>query len=295
MPAPFKILSDFDGVWTEADLEAAALHANLTAACATLLGADEPSVAADLAAFRDEVRAAPHAYGWAPDGRISAFADEDPLCEIGGLVALVAVATRGVARRYREAIEARWPSVQAFAEHGFVTAMARFRAEHRPTIAADARAQLDAVLARGAEVVVVSNSEPGKLHAWFAAAGIDAGEGPGHALRIRGSAGKQVLASDRAIEVGGRRVLVDRPRYQQAIEDERPALVIGDVFSLDLALPHAMREAGHPAAPRTLALRRHRHTPPWILEDRAAGAIDHVVDRFADLAHLVGQHPSPES
>jgi hypothetical protein len=300
MAAPFKILSDFDGVWTEADLEAAALHDELVQSCAALSGIDRPSVAADLAAFRRDVRAEPHAFGWAPDGRISAFADEDPLCEIGGLCSLVAMATHGVALRYRDAIEARWPSVQAFAEHGFVTAMARFRAVHPPTIAADARAQLDAVTEHGAEVVVVSNSEPAKLCAWFRAAGIDAGEGPGHELRIRGSAGKQVLGSDLAIEVAGRRVHVDRPRYREAIEQERPVLVIGDVFSLDLALPHAMREQGHPAAPRTLALRRHRHTPPWILDSRAAGAIDHVVDRFAELAAVVATpitarvDPSPE-
>lgn len=283
----FKILSDFDGVWTDAELEAAALSRQLAESCAALLGLDLSSVEADLAAFRREVQAAPHAFGWAPDGRISAFADEDPLCEVAGLCALVAAAERGHARRYRDAIEARWPSVQVFAEHGFVTAMTRFRAEHPPTIAPDARDQLHAVTEAGAEVVVVSNSEPAKLEAWFGAAGIDAGEGPGHELRIRGSAGKQVLGSDLAIDVRGRRVHVDRPRYREAIEQERPHLVIGDVFSLDLALPHAMREHGHPAAPRTLALRRHRHTPAWILEDRAAGAIDHVVDRFGDLADLV--------
>lgn len=294
MVPAFKILSDFDGVWTEADLEAEVLHRQLAESCAALLQADLPSVEADLAAFRREVQGSPHAFGWAPDGRIAAFADEDPLCEVAGLCALVAVAERGHARRYREAIEARWDTVQAFAEHGFVLAMARFRTEHPPSIAPDARAQLHAVTEAGAEVVVVSNSEPAKLEAWFRAAGIDAGEGPGHELRIRGSAGKQVLGSDRVIEVHGRRVHVDRPRYRQAIEQERPDLVIGDIFSLDLALPHVMREQRHPAAPRTLALRRHRHTPAWILEDRAAGAIDHLVDRFDDLADLIELVPDPE-
>jgi hypothetical protein len=287
MATPFKILSDFDGVWTEVDLEAVVLHDELAQACATLLGLPRPAVAADLAAFRRDVRAEPHVFGWAPDGRISAFADEDPLCEVAGLCALVAAATHGVARRYRDAILACWPSVQVFAEHRFVTAMTRFRAEHPPSIVADARAQLDAVTSAGAEVVVVSNSEPAKLCAWFGAAGIDAGEGPGHELRVRGSAGKQVLGSDLAIEVAGRRVHVDRPRYRQAIEAERPQLVIGDVFSLDLALPLVMREHGHPAAPHTLALRRHRHTPAWILRDRAAGAIDHVVDHFGDLRAVI--------
>lgn len=286
-----KILSDFDGVWTESDLEARALHEQLVEGCVALLGRSHAAVRDDLASFGREVRARPEAYGWAPDGRISAFADEDPLCEIGGLCALVAWAEDGLAGRYRAAIESQWPTVQAFAEDGFVTAMTRFRAEHPPSIAADAREQLHAVTDAGAEVVVVSNSEATKLVAWFEAVGIDAGEGPGHELRIRGSAGKQVLGGDLAIELGGRRVHVDRPRYRETLEQERPSLVIGDVFSLDLALPHVMREDGHPAAPRTLALRRHAHTPTWVLHDRLAGAIDHVVDRFADLADLLPPHP----
>ena len=293
MASAFKILSDFDGVWTEADLEARALHEQLVESCAPLLGRDSPTVRADLGAFLREVQRSPDAFGWSPDGRISAFADEDPLCEIAGLCHLLAEARAGLAQRYREAIEGPWTSVREFAEHAFITAMTRFAAEHPPSITADARDQLQAVTQTGAEVVVVSNSEPTKLVAWFRAAGIDAGEGPEHELRIRGSAGKQVLGGDAAIEVRGRRVHVDRPRYRAAIEQERPSLVIGDIFSLDLALPHVMREDGHPAAPRTLALRRHRHTPAWILDDRAAGAIDHVVDRFGDLASVI--HPAQES
>ncbi|MCH9688536.1 MAG: hypothetical protein K0V04_44305 [Deltaproteobacteria bacterium] len=292
MPVRFKIVSDFDGVWTEQDGEAQVLHEHLVDRCAALVGKPRTVTAADLDALGAEVRADPSAYGWAPDGRISAFSDEDPLCAVAGLCQLVARAQSGQAHRYRVAIEERWPSVQAFAEEGFVTAMRRFRAEHPPSIAPDAREQLHAVTEAGAEVVVVSNSEPSKLVAWFSAVGIDAGEGPGHTLRIRGSAGKQFLGGDLAIDVRGRRIHVDRPRYREAIEQERPSLVIGDIFSLDLALPHVMREDGHPAAPRALALRRNRHTPAWILEDRAAGAIDHVVDRFGDLATVVD--PTPE-
>jgi len=286
MVTPFTILSDFDGVWTETRDEADALHGQLVQWCTELMGR-RPVVEADLAAFRDEVRASPHSYGWAPDGRISAFSDEDPLCELAGLCHLVARASSGTARRYRDAIEGRWPSVQHFAELAFVAAMTRFRAERPPTIVPDARAQLHAVRATGAEVVVVSNSEPGKLLAWFQSAGIDASEQPGHDLRVRGSAGKQVLGGDEVIDIGGRRIHVDRPRYRAAIEQERPALVIGDVFSLDLSLPHRMRAQGHPAAPRTLVLRRHAHSPPWVTRDRAAGAIDHVVEHFGDLAPLV--------
>lgn len=291
MTRPFKILSDFDGVWTHVGHEAQVLYEQLVDDLAELTGQPRQQVQADVTALRQRVLTAPHHYGWAPDGRITAYADEDPLCETGGLSALISVAEDDQAKRYRESILARWPTISAFAENGFVTAMGRFRATHPPSIAADARQQLDAVKQAGAEVVVVSNSEPGKLVAWFTAAGIDASESPGHELRIRGSAGKQVLGGEASIEVHGRRVFVDRPRYREAIEQERPQLVIGDIFSLDLALPHVMREDGHPAAPRMLALRRHSHTPAWILDDRAAGAIDHVVDHFGDLASLIDSTP----
>ena len=292
MPTRFKILSDFDGVWTETNDEADALHRQLIDWCTELRG-DRVAVEADIAAFRREVQQDPGSYGWAPDGRISAFSDEDPLCELAGLSDLLARAESGTALRYREAIEGRWDSVRNFAEDAFVTAMIRFRAENPPSIAADAKDQLRAVTDRGAEVVVVSNSEPGKLLAWFSAAGIDAGEEPGHELRIRGSAGKQVLGGDSTIAVGDRHVHVDRPRYRRAIEQERPDLIIGDIFSLDLSLPHRMRDEGHPAAPHTLVLRRHSYSPTWITHDRAAGAIDHMVERFGDLAAVID--PSVES
>ena len=63
--------------------------------------------------------------------------------------------------------------------------------------------------------------------------------------------------------------------------------MIGDVFSLDLALPHALRSAGHPAAPDLLALRRHPHTPDWVLDTLGDGAIDVVVDHVRDLVTVV--------
>ncbi len=286
MNASFKILSDFDGVWTETHHEAEALFAQICSWCADLMGSDA-TVESDLTAFRRDVEHAPMDYGWAPDGRISAFADEDPLCELAGLCDFIARAESGVALRYRRAIEQRWDSVRDFGERAFTTAMTRFRTQNPPAIATDAREQLLAVKEAGAEVVVVSNSDPGKLLAWFQSAGIDASEQPGHELRIRGSAGKQTLGADTTIAIGDRRIHVDRPLYRTAIEQERPAIIIGDIFSLDLSLPHHMRTQGHPAAPKALVLRCTAGSPAWAAKDRAAGAIDHVVDRFGDLVAVL--------
>jgi hypothetical protein len=63
--------------------------------------------------------------------------------------------------------------------------------------------------------------------------------------------------------------------------------VVGDVFSLDLALPEALRREGRPDAPRGLILRRHIHTPAWVLDAARGGPIDRLIEHPAELAALL--------
>lgn len=289
MGRTFKILSDFDGVWTNQGVEAEENYRLVVDECVRLVGGDADRVQAEIERIRAEVLAMPAAWGWAPDGdRISAYVDEDPLCLSSAVCLFLARTDEPLVQEIRAAVAEEFATLAAFSEHCFRAAMASYRERHPPCLVENAREQLERVTSLGAEVVVVSNSSSEKIAAWLQSAGIDAGVGEGHRVRLRGSAGKQVLGETNAsIRVGGRDIRIDRPQYRRAIEEEDPDLIIGDVFSLDLALPHVMRRDGHPAAPRHLVLRRHAHTPSWVLGDRAEGAIDHVVDRFADLADLI--------
>ncbi len=289
MARPFKILSDFDGVWTNQGLEARENVRRVGEELGQLLGWDDETTTAKMRWLEGKVTSAPHEWGWAPDGRrISAYVDEDPLCLSSAMCQYIAVSRDPEVADALEAVLGSFPTVAQFSEHCFIEAMKSYRERHPPCIVDDAREQLQTVLDLGVEVVVISNSSATKIEPWFRGAGIDAGEDEGHLVRLRGSAGKQTLGeTDASITVSGRTIRVDRPRYRAAIEEEQPDLIIGDVFSLDLALPHVMRTEGNPAAPRTLAIRRHPHTPQWVLGHRAEGAIDLVVERFADLAHVI--------
>ena len=255
-----RILSDFDGVWTDHAAEALRVKQFMAAELARLSGVDADTARADVERYGERVLEEPWAYGWAPDGRITAYVDEDPFCEANSIAGYIESATGDASTApYRAAVLADgFQNLTAFGDHCFLTGTARFRAEEPPALVGNAGAALEALREAGAEMVVVSNSSAEKIVGWFRHAGIDAGADEGHLVRVRGRAGKQDIGDDTTIEVGGRRIFVDRPSYRAVIEVENPDLVIGDVFSLDLALPHVMRTEGHPSAPRVLAGARQR-------------------------------------
>ncbi len=289
MSRRLKILSDFDGVWTNQGPEASLLLDWMIAKLAELAAVAPADAEAELRGMLAMMKKAPERHGWAPDGRISAYLDEDPLVESSALTRVLEEGDDDVARRYAGAVKAAGhDSLAAFSEWCFRTATASFRDEHPPCIVDHAADLLKAIEDAGAEVVIISNSGADKIGHWFQSAGVDAGEGNGHALRLRGSAMKWFLGeTDDAIEVDGRKVHVDRPKYRAAIEAENPDLIIGDVFSLDLAMPHVLRTRGVAQAPATLVLRQHAHTPAWVTQTKAGGAIDHLVDSVSELPALV--------
>jgi phosphoglycolate phosphatase-like HAD superfamily hydrolase len=285
----FKILSDFDGVWTDQAIEAECVKLFLAAEAARLAGVPANQALAEFRAFEVRVLERPERYGWAPDGRITAYVDEDLFCVANAVAALIAEGEDRTTRRYRSAIlDGGFDSVPAFADRCFLSATANYREQHPPALVPGAKEHLEAIGAAGAQIVVVSNSPADKIIRWFRAVGVDAGESEGHLLRVRGAAGKQTLGeSDDKMEVAGRCISVDRPLYRAVLREERPDLVIGDVFSLDLALPHVLRERGAEGAPRTLVLRGHSHTPDWVRRELVGGPIDHEVGGVEELVPLV--------
>jgi hypothetical protein len=244
-----KLLSDFDGVWIDPEAEGAAHGAELDAALLALVGErDRPDVAEWIARARATVGAEPTRWGWSVAGRISAFADEDPFAAHGALLQYVNEqrARDPIAARLAGAIERAGSTLEAFGGAAHVRGVERVEAGRGPGItrpAADAGRRL---LAAGVEIVVVSNSRTEKLQRWFEHARVPARVHPeraAHALRLRGSARKFVLAAGagESIEVGGLSVDVARPDYARVLAEEAPDAVVGDVFSIDLALPLAMK------------------------------------------------------
>jgi phosphoglycolate phosphatase-like HAD superfamily hydrolase len=305
-----KLLSDFDGVWTDPTPEAEAVRSLMIERTAALSGETPQQVEADLEALATIALGEPAEHGWAPHGRISAFADEDPLilgnatAEVmrrwGADAELAPASGQAVAGRcavYCLAVrDGGYESMDAYADKIFHEGTARFREQHSSALLPGAREAAERMLAEGLEVVVVSNSSEDKILNWFELAGIEARsvserkDDGARCLFVRGSAGKFVLGEgDEQLTIGKRRIFIDRPMYTEAIRAEAPDVICGDVFSLDLALPHALRQRGERWAPSHLVLAMNTYTPAWSGVERAGGAIDHVVNGLSEFCDLLAR------
>ena len=246
-----KLLSDFDGVWTHPAREARAQGEVLDARLASFAPAGrEGEARAWLARARSAIRGAPTRWGWTSDSRIAAFADEDPFGEHSALLHYLedAAAREPLAAtiRYRAALEGG--TLDGFGLASHLAGVAEVEGERGPGVLPAAAEAGRSLLARGVEIVVVSNSGGEKLDRWFAHAGLPHHPHPRRepgALRLRGNAGKHVLdpAGSSRLPLGEASVELRRPSYEAILREEAPDAVVGDVFSLDLALPLSFRRS----------------------------------------------------
>ncbi len=244
-----RLITDFDGVWTYPDAEGAAHGAELDAALVASVADEERAAVREwIARARAALRAEPARWGWSVAGRISAFADEDPFTEHGALLHYIDEA-RGrdpLAARLASAAEASAGSLDGFGGRAHANGVRKVESGRGPGVTPAAAEAGRSMLARGIDVVVVSNSGTDKLGRWFEHARVPFRVHPERtqgALRLRGAAKKFVLApgAGDAIDVGALRVDVARPHYEAVLREERPDAVVGDVFSIDLALPLALK------------------------------------------------------
>lgn len=298
---PVKLVSDFDGVWTLPDDEARAQGEVLESALTGWLPETERAAAAGwIRAARAAVLRAPQRYGWAVDGRVSAFADEDPFVRHSAFLHYVSVhaAADPMAAKLEAAARAHGhDGLDALGGWSHAEGVKRVAATRGPGILPESAAAGHAMLDTGVEVAVVSNSGTDKLAAWFAHAGVPARVHPERApgaLRLRGSARKFILDAGRSdlLELGGLRFETARPSYEAVLRDEMPGAVVGDVFSLDLALPLALKRREKAFAGMRLLWLVRDYTPAWLreaIEPALGGDVELVEGGLGAVAHALGR------
>jgi len=263
-----KIVSDFDGVLTEQTEEADRMRELFVARLGEISGLDAELLDDCIARGEAAMTAEPTAHGWRAKGRVTAYADEDLFIRNNGLAACFDDWARAGEAPFGE-MAARlgitdYADFTALANWAY-TEMTRetSQGQHKPLDPA-AKQVIERLLARGDQIVIVSNSQTGRIEEMLAASGIPLGDG----LTVRGDARKYELADrPQSFEVAGYRIEVGRPAYEEILRSEQPQMVIGDVFSFDLALPlYLARTEPETFGGMHLLLRLRDYTPSWARE-----------------------------
>jgi phosphoglycolate phosphatase-like HAD superfamily hydrolase len=280
-----RILSDFDGVFTDPADEAAAVGERMAERLSAITGVGEARVILD--AVRASIEAEPTAHGWRIGEAISCYADEDPYARHNATAAALYAGADPALRRRLAA--AGFPDHETFSVACFEEGTARWRAKGASHLARDVAAAVAALVGGGAELVIVSNSLPDRVNGILRDGGIDPDRMAG--LRVRGGAKKFVVdpsldALPQTEMFGDRRVALRRPHYLAVLEEERPDVLIGDVLSLDLSLPAFLRGEVAGGRPK-LFLRQNDYTPRWSLDACAGRKID-VVGGLGEMAERLG-------
>lgn len=283
-----KILSDFDGVLTDQSEEAALVHRLFLEGLTRYCRLPEAAAKALIRRGEEAIEALPNRHGWDFGGRITAFANEDLFIRQNALGAcLDRMADEGDAELIDLRLRLRAADLQDFkalAQLAYTRMTEYTRNGELKPLDPAAVETVKKLLDEGHEVVVVSNSGTDRILDLFHRAGVDAVahddavhgavlatgdlKSDRKTIRVRGGARKFELGPEPSgFEVSDYFVETARPVYEQIIREERPDAVIGDVFSLDLALPFHLgkTEPGlfSDSKELTLVLRSREYTPLW--------------------------------
>lgn len=284
-----KILSDFDGVVTDLTDETLRVRSLFESYLSDVCG--QATALQALRTAKELVRANPHLHGWRSGGRISAFANEDGFIYVNGLAAcLDELADNGSETPTKMRSEIKrlgFETFSALANHSYMTMTKETAESAIKPMDRGTGTVLKKILDRGHSIVIVSNSGTERIRNILQASEVRAClDSKDSMLTIRGNARKFVLGnSDDAITHNGYQVSVDRPSYRSILLEEAPDLVLGDVFSLDLALPLALSTRGELKNPG-IYLRKRDYTPDWSIDfmgELTQGAKGGILENFDEL------------
>lgn len=295
MSSSFTFLTDFDGVWTNPFAELQAVHACVRSELGRLGGHTEEAMLPLYQQFRAEVLAHPERHGWRLGGRLASYVDEDYFAVPTSIGQYIDEAPCEASQHLRAAILQEWDSVLAFLDHCYHSTCNQFRTEVEHDLTEGAERVLQWLLHEKVQVVFGTNAPAEKVIDWFAHHGYAVVDGrstePGeYPLRVYGRSGKQWLGEEaQTLDFCGRQVECNRPQYREILEREEPDLVVGDVLSLDLAQPIALRNAGATGGPREVGVMHLRHTPDWVLNSIGPGPaqVNHLVAHITALPRIV--------
>lgn len=276
-----KLISDFDGIWTNQEQEAEFVWNFILNKTSELSGIPTNEVNDLLNHCKKEMSSEPWEYGWFYEGKIAAYFGEDPFGDNNAVFDYInRAASKTSHSRFRqriyeikESILNNYQSLADFSEYCFKESTADFKIKGKLKPIENANDIIRELNSSGVEIVVASNSRTEKIEHLFTKAGLRVTNQfsiKRSRLHAMGGAGKFKIDDSfsllpESINLDGKfRVNLRRPSYYKILLEEKPDYVLGDVFSLDIALPLWLSMNDKDFSGLKVIQKIQPHTPAWV-------------------------------
>ncbi|MBK8551200.1 MAG: hypothetical protein IPL53_09140 [Ignavibacteria bacterium] len=292
-----KLISDFDGIWTNQNLEAEYVWNYIMNSLSELTGFDPEKIQNILSECKNEMNKEPYKYGWYNNGKVAAYFYEDPFGDNNAIFDYINKTASEKSdnefyknlKTVKESILRKYSSLADFSQECFMKSTTQFKSEGKLNPVDTMKKVVDDLNSSGVEIIVASNSKTEKIKYLFSKAGIDVTDetsGQRNAVHARGDARKFVIDNDyhdlpEYLDVTDKFLVpLRRSSYHKILSEEKPDYVIGDVFSLDIALPLYLRLNDSSFGNLKVIQRVQPYTPDWVKDFLSK-------DEFIGIAFLV--------
>ena len=268
-----RIVMDFDGVYTDPSAEGLECARNFNEKIVAL-GLKDLETPQKVESWLGELRVRqardPFKFGWRSEGRVSAFTFEDPFIRnIGMADYLDHLVKEGDARA--KLILSHLVKKEKIQDFGSLSEWSFHQLKIKKEADPAALRWVREALKNGHEVIIVSNSATEKIEDFLTQNefGVERPKVRGGArkfgLGTQKNAVKKIAIAQSPVH-GAVEVHTDRPLYEAALMELQPDAVVGDVFSLDLALPVRLKREKKLALKGGIYYRLRDYTPSTLVD-----------------------------
>jgi hypothetical protein len=298
-----KLVSDFDGIWTNQELEADYVWNYIINKISQLTKLSIKEADLFLNEVKAEMDAEPYKYGWFNNGKIACYYREDPFGDNNAIFDYFgkiynksnnSPLAEKIIKIGKNILDGGYSSFDIFSNNCFFESTGKFKEEGRLLPHHSARKVLDELFNNNVQVVVASNSKTTKIEYLFSLMGIDIEDK--NKFYARGNSMKFVIENEFSVvpEIlkidSDYNVNLRRQAYYNVLYEEMPDYVIGDVFSLDLSLPLYLRINDSRFKNLKVIQKVQKHTPDWVknfLSKNEFKGIAYMIDDIEEIRKVI--------
>lgn len=305
-----KLVSDFDGIWTNQNIEAEYVWNYILNSVSELSGNSLEATKKFFEQCKSEMNKSPEKYGWTVAGEIAVFYKEDPYGDNNAIFGFIDNTDLELltddfineVKKMRSSILSKYKTLADFSQECFTLSTGRFKSEGSLNPIKSTPDVVKKINSLDTDIVVVSNSTTDKIKYLFSKADIKvSGDLLGQRERVhaRGDAKKFMIYNSETglpkyLSISDKiNVPLRRSSYYNILIEEKTDYVIGDVFSLDIALPLYLRMNDKSFANLKVIQRVQPYTPGWVkdyLSREEFKGIAFMVNSVDEVPEVISQN-----